>query len=162
MIWSQGSWMAPKRLQWTLDINIYSETKFRWNRTMLHFPAFFLAAILKILGDEQFLSPVMKTRHQYLFRYQISLKSDNVAFSRLFWQPFWKWRTTNNFWQLKWSRDINIYLETNFHLNRSLFLIFCDFFKISSGGHFEMAAILKISRSNGITSHGELFLAKVS
>jgi len=26
---------------WRRDINIYSDTKFRWNRTMLHFPAFF-------------------------------------------------------------------------------------------------------------------------
>ena len=49
---------------------------------------------------------VFKSRHQYLFGNQISLKSDNVEFSRLFCQPFWKWRSTNNFQNHFWSYNI--------------------------------------------------------
>ena len=62
-------------------------------------------------------------------------------------------------------RLFNLYNPTNFQKdwsNNEFLWIFYDFFHFLSGGHFEMAAILKILKLNCTSPHSELFLCQVS
>ena len=80
------------------DIIIYPHIKFWWYRTMLNFCSI-VVAILKMTTGRNF----SMSGHHYLPTYKILMISDNVEFLppifyTVFWQPFWKWQTSQKFY----------------------------------------------------------------
>jgi hypothetical protein len=58
-----------------------------------------VAAILKMATGRNFSMSGINSGHHYLPTYQILMISDNVEFlPPIFWQPFWKWQTSQKFW----------------------------------------------------------------
>ena len=87
------------------DIIIYPHMKCRWNRTMLNFCGI-VVVILKMATARNFPMSGMNSGHHYLPTYQILMILDNVEFLppifyALFWQPFWKWQTSQKFWKCR-------------------------------------------------------------
>jgi hypothetical protein len=61
-----------------------------------------VVAILKMATGRNFSMSGINSRHHYLPTYKILMISDNVEFLppifyAMFWQPFWKWQTSQKF-----------------------------------------------------------------
>ena len=80
---------------------IYPHIKFWWYRTMLNLCGI-VAAILNMETGRNFSISGINSGHHYLPKYKILMISDYVEFLppifyAVFWQPFWKWQTSQNF-----------------------------------------------------------------
>ena len=107
---------------------IYLETKFGANQTKLNFPAF-LAAILKMAGDEKILVSKMNSPQQYLLTNQISFQSEHVSMSAAILAAIFKQNGRHIF--LKWSpyySACSIAHSYQFPLSSKYLQIFHEFF----------------------------------
>ena len=100
--WPFWKW-RPVEICQCRDIIIYPHIKSWWYRTMLNFCGI-VAAILKIATGHKFSMSGINSGHHYLPRYKILMISDNMEFLppifyAVFWQPFWKWQTSWQFWK---------------------------------------------------------------
>ena len=78
----------------------------------------FVVAILKMATGRNFSMSV----HHYLPTYQILMISDNVEFLppifyALFWQPFWKWQTSQKFWKCRIAPLMVTYHYVKFYVS---------------------------------------------
>lgn len=89
---------------------------------MLNFLAF-LMATLKMAVNNQLWTHLLKSQHQYLFGDQISFKSDNVEFSRLFMVAIFKMAVNEQFSTLA-------VLESPHHFYPCHISYICDGFRV--------------------------------